>query len=288
MIVAKLMGGLGNQMFQYAAALSLAGKHGSEAKVDLSFLNADPDGQYTKRDFELDVFEKQVPVVTGKELEGLLPNTKTWWQKLFQPDSKKWNFAIEQQPGFNREFQNFPDNTYLQGFWQSEKYFKGQEDRIRTAFEFSSVIRAETKNWEEKISAVNAVSMHVRRGDYVSRPEAALYHGVLNLEYYQNALDLIRKKENEAQVFIFSDDLEWCRTHLAIEGKVNYVNSANAAGEMHLMSLCRHQVIANSSFSWWGAWLNRNPAKIVVAPKQWNQKAASYSPDIYCKDWTLI
>lgn len=278
MIIVKLMGGLGNQMFQYAAGRRLAAKHNTELKLDISFLSKKPNG-WTPRSFELqhlninpvlaNVFE--VATFTGCGPNILLSLMVRLWQVigLFRAHYRIFNESVYH---YDALFENLFDNTYLIGYWQSERYFAGIESLLRK--EFSVINPIDTKNREllERINSCNSVSVHVRRGDYISNPNAAQYHGTCGIDYYRLAVDRIGSLVSQAAFFVFSDDPIWSREHLGFIPNAEFVdvNGANSgANDLRLMSNCQHHIIANSSFSWWGAWLGGNPAKRVIAPSQW-------------------
>ncbi len=282
MIIVKMMGGIGNQMFQYAAGRRLSIKHKTILKLDLSFLlDRTPRENFTYRDYELGVFNIHENFVSPLEI-------KIFWvkQKL-----KLINLVNEPQHYFHESMSSISDNSYLVGYWQSEKYFKDVEDTIR--YEFNVKFKAEgiNKKIAEEINSCESVSVHIRRGDYVSNPETNKYHGLCPLEYYQKALKKITSRIENPHFFIFSDDPEWAQKNLDFEHPSKFIthNGAEKSYEdMRLMSLCKHNIIANSSFSWWGAWLNRNPDKIVIAPRKWFNDPSINTDDLIPESWMRI
>lgn len=141
---------------------------------------------------------------------------------------------------------------------------------------------------EAGLSSSVSVSVHIRRGDYVQNKAAGDFHGICSLSYYQTAMKLLSDKFKQAHFYVFSDDLEWCRQNIRCEQSLTFVNLSNAASELYLMSRCSHHIIANSSFSWWGAWLNPSPEKIVIAPQTWFRDPSAQTEDIYCENWIRI
>jgi hypothetical protein len=291
MIVANLMGGLGNQMFQYAAGRSLAILNNTELYLDLGFLNTDPQGAYTKREFNLDVFNIKAKI-SDKAVPDKFKSTSSWISKIaskFRTGSV--SFFNEEGKGYRPEFYNCGDNTYLNGFWQSEKYFS----KIRTELlsEFTPKVAIDKANDDilQKIRNTNAVSLHIRRGDYATLESANKFHGLLSLEYYQKAISEIEKKQNDPVYFIFSDDIQWANEHLKLKNPAHFI-SGNIGRESYkdiwLMKHCKHNIIANSSFSWWGAWLNASPSKIVISPKQWSLDPSHNISDIYSQGSILL
>lgn len=270
------MGGLGNQMFQYAAARALALDKNTWVYLDPSFLHEDSRGRWTQRGYELGVFNIHYKFERSGRINFLRRlnhnsylkrmSDSNWWflpyRNFYQPDHR-----------YHPEIREYPKNTYLHGYFQSEKYFIHHETQIRKDFEFLEPAKDRNAELLDKIRSSVSVSVHVRRGDYVTLAAASAFHGLMGIEYYKAGVELIASKCNSPpSFFVFSDDPEWARANLQFPGETAYVdwNSGKSGFEdMRLMSNCKHHIIANSSFSWWGAWLNPSKDKIVVAPKQW-------------------
>jgi hypothetical protein len=294
MIVVKLMGGLGNQMFQYAAGLSLALNKKTELLLDESFLTADTNNLYTKRNLELQCLNLDLNIATEKDIKRFNVTRSNKYIRSLQrnfPVLFSNLFAAESGMAFQKEFFNFPKNTYLDGFWQSEKYFKNIESILMEKFTPKETLNFENREWLNKITICESVSLHIRRGDYVVNKSAQVHHGNLILSYYINALNIIKNKYSNIEVFVFSDDLDWCKENLTLEPKTHFVDAnqkTNFHFDMHLMSLCKHNIIANSSFSWWGAWLNNNSEKIVVAPKDWFTNGSINTQDLIPVKWIRV
>lgn len=261
-IIVKLSGGLGNQMFQYAFGLAQALMHGAELRLDISRYTT---GQ-EKRGFMLEAFD--MPVIKA----GL-------FERVFK---RKYR---EVETTYSKRFNDIDNGVFI-GNWQSEKYFAGISEKIREDFRLR---KNPTYNTLSIGSEVESVSIHIRRGDYVSSEKARVKHGLLPLEYYEKAVKLINEKVKNPNFFIFSDDIEWAKTNLKIGGNCTYVSGQGftEAEELVLMGKCRHNIIANSTYSWWGAWLNANPNKIVIAPKAWFQTIADTS-DLIPSGWIRI
>lgn len=292
MIIVKLMGGLGNQMFQYSAGRCLSHLHKTELKLDLSYLNADPQNKYTKRDYKLDAFGINAEFANENDIKSFLPLdrgkiTNTLMRKL--PILFDKVVANESGHKFMKEFYSFPKDVYLNGFWQSEHYFEPVMDIIRKEFTIRETLTGSNAELSNKIVSYNSVSLHIRRGDYVDLKEANAFHGTCSLEYYREAIEYLKKKEKEFNLFIFSDDVLWAKENLKTDNPVYFVDLNNPGHiDIHLMGLCKHNIIANSSFSWWGAWLNKNPDKTVIAPKQWFADISHVTPDIYPQNWIRL
>jgi hypothetical protein len=268
MIIVKLDGGLGNQMFQYAFGRSFSVNYKIPFKLDISSL-------FEYRKYELDIF-------------GLNANFATKEDLLFfdrQKLSIKEKVMFKIKHGFFRTLYiseregldtfTFPEkltkNILISGHWQSEYYFKSIEWVIRSDFSFPEIKSESNKFFRNQIQQTNSVSVHIRRGDYLLEQNNKV-HGVLPVKYYRQAVDYVRKRISDPVFYIFSDDPNWVLENLDIKGEVYFVignENNHAYVDMQLMSFCKHNIIANSSFSWWGAWLNNYPSKIVIAPKQW-------------------
>ena len=276
------MGGLGNQMFQYAAGRRLAIKHKTILKLDLTFLMRRKQHEnFTHRNYALDAFGIQENFV------GPLENKIHTVEKIL----KLINVVNEPPHHFHESILSAPDNSYLVGYWQSEKYFKDVEDIIRNEFTVKFQVDSINKEITEEINSCEAVSVHIRRGDYVSNPVTNEYHGLCPLDYYQKALSKITSCTNNPHFFIFSDDPEWAQKNLNIEYPIKFITHNGAEksyDDLRLMSLCRHNIIANSSFSWWGAWLNKNPEKIVIAPRKWFKDSSINTNDLIPENWIRI
>jgi len=272
MIGIRLEGGLGNQLFQYAAGRALAIRHQTGLLMDLSALTRNL-SRVSVRSFELDRFSHAGQVMEPDAAKWLpwlrrMPALSTW--------VSPWRIAVERGTAWNSGFDRLPDQTYLAGYWQSYRYGVPINRILAQELEPVQSLSQASQTVADQITACASVAVHVRRGDYVSLASAASFHGALPLSYYQAALQRVCETVPGAQVFVFSDDPQWCRENLAWRGAVNYVchnTGADAWQDLVLMGRCRHHVIANSSFSWWGAWLADQrwgvDGRLVIAPKRW-------------------
>jgi hypothetical protein len=182
------------------------------------------------------------------------------------------------------------DNTYLDGYWQSEKYFRSIEKIIRSECRVKGAPSEINKNFADKIQSVNAVSIHVRRGDYVTDEKTNAYHGVCDKDYYRQAIDHLTASLDDPYFFVFSDDMAWTKANLSTGSQpAEYIDHNTGAGheDLRLMYLCKHHIIANSSFSWWGAWLNDHAGKKIIAPKKWFQPPITNN-DIIPEGWITL
>lgn len=292
MIIVKLMGGLGNQMFQYAAARSISWRHGTSLKLDLSFLEGDQAGN-TPRKYELGNYcitaEKasrwETITMSGRGRTRLESTIVLKYQEVA-------GHTVFRERSFNFDPQLFavPDNVYLEGYWQSERYFTDIREIIRKEFTVKTPLIDKNMELANEIKAVNAVSIHIRRGDYVLNEKTREFHGICNLEYYLQAEEMVAQTLVNPHFFVFSDDPKWVADNLKLRHPARYVshNDSIAHEDLRLMSLCRHHVIANSSFSWWGAWLSNNPDKLVIAPKRWFNDPLLDTRDLIPSDWQRL
>lgn len=290
MIITKLSGGLGNQMFQYAVGRAVAERNKTNLKIDLS--GYEHQVGITPRQYELFLFNIQEDFSTSQEnkkIKGLEFNSlvKRVLNKLHIKLGGS-NYVVEKHHNFDPAILKLEDNVYLEGYWQTEKYFSDIADIIRSEFTLKDRYNNLNSEILNKIDSYNSVSMHIRRGDYVSNQETSEYHGICSLEYYQKAISLIAKKSPNPVVFIFSDDLKWCEENLKIDWPIVFVEGNKGYEDLIMMSRCKHNIIANSSFSWWGAWLNNNPNKIVIAPGQWFADKSINTIDVVPEYWIKI
>ncbi len=292
MIVSNIIGGLGNQMFQYAAGRALALEKGAQLVLDIS----DFAGYNLHQGFELKrLFHCPAAIDSGSEVDHLLGwrGNRLVRRILLRPGFsalRPKRFIVEPHFHFWPGFEQLGDTCYLTGYWQSDKYFRKYGAVIREDFRFLPQFNAANASIATEMAKVESVSLHVRRGDYASNPKNLVTHGLCSLDYYKCAVKYLAGFLSTPVFFIFSDDISWVRNNLDIQFPVVYIDHNSGTdnyNDMRLMSLCQHNVIANSSFSWWGAWLNENPGKIVVAPKKWFAVDRD-SSDIFPEGWVLL
>lgn len=302
-----LRGGLGNQMFQYATGLNVAKKNDAPLVLDTVHLSDRfPRPHFTYRTYDLDVFTLGVPRFTGLSRAAKAVPIPGVWLGLDMlgiglgqaVGSEK--VVREKNYLFDRNVVSARGNVLLYGRWQSEKYFAEIADEVRAAFRFRHPFEGEAKALAEKIRGSNSVSLHVRRGDYAAFKNVAAIMGETNLGYYAAAARYVAEHARagggeparDPHFFIFSDDIAWCKENIKLAFPATYVSATSegpkASWHMELMSLCRHNIITNSTFSWWGAWLNNNPQKIVVAPKHWLTDGNGDDKDIVPERWIRL
>lgn len=271
MIIIRLIGGIGNQMFQYAAAKRLAVERKAELKLDVSAFD-----QYKLRQYRLNHFQINEAIIPPDELVAFKSKLLRYRipraiEKLFPYYSRR-NFYERTAFIFDENILRTPETVCLSGYFQNEAYFKPIEPLIRQNFTLKNPYSPSVEKLISQIQSQQSISIHIRRGDYVSNPETNRLHGLLPLTYYDNCVSQITAQIKTPHFFVFSDDIAWAQTNLKIDYPVTWVSAEESLEdyeELALMSVCKHHIIANSSFSWWGAWLCSNPDKIVFAPAKW-------------------
>lgn len=261
-------------MFQYAAGRALSLSRDAGFRLDIS----DLENYRLHQGFELQrVFECPVRIASRDDVQGILgwQTSATVRRLLAKPALsmlRRSGFVVEPHFNFWPGIKEVPTDSYLTGYWQSERYFRDAAQTIRSDFTFKAPLSSRNAEMAEQVRQGNAVSLHVRRGDYANNPKTMATHGLCSLDYYRSAIRHVAERVDQPKFFIFSDDAPWVRENLVIGHTCVYVDhnlGAESYNDMRLMSMCKHHIIANSSFSWWGAWLNPNAGKIVVAPAKW-------------------
>ena len=279
-------------MFQYAIASVIAKKNNSEVFLDLSFFeNQEKYPGFTPRQFGLDIFDVEYKLIDKKDIQTLFFDTPiNPFCKLFSFPKKKVYKEIAFD--FNSNLLLFKPPLYLEGYFQTEKYFKEMESMILDKFKFPENIGTTNDQYQKLIIQDDSVSVHFRRGDYVNDVIAANFHGSCSIEYYKKAFQNITAKVKNPHFFIFSDDISWVEKHIKNwHHKITFVKQNKEEKswiDMLLMSRCKHNIIANSSFSWWGAWLNNNTDKIIISPNIWFNDSTIDTSDIVPKSWIRI
>ncbi len=298
MVVLKLMGGLGNQLFQYASAKALSKRLKCELQFDLTFLLNFDDVNFTKRKFELGVYkldEKCISVFELKKIKIKLYFTKCinfFSRHIYPLNINCFNVYSNYSSIYDDNFMKLSKNIYLEGYFQSFKYFEHIRTDLISSLNLFQFIKDNKSylNLYYELNSYNSVSIHVRRGDYASNSHINSIHGLCSLSYFHDAIDFIKSKIDNPVFFIFSDDIDWCIANFS-EPNMNFLSSNEApAVDLFLMSSCKHNIISNSSFSWWGAWLNSNTHKLVVAPKIWylNKELNLGTRDLCPSEWIRL
>ena len=279
-------------MFQYAAGRALSLDRGVPLCLDISGFSS----YGLHQGFELQrIFNCAAGIANESDMRDILG-----WQSsshirrlLLRKEMvsfRRKELVVEPQFNYWPGIKRVPNDCYLVGYWQSEKYFSEAASQIRADFTFRQSLEDQNEKLAQQINSVNAVSLHVRRGDYATNPQATATHGLCTLDYYRHSIQYVAERVQQPNFFIFSDDIAWVQDNLNIPHQCQYVDcnqGEKSYNDMRLMSMCNHHIIANSSFSWWGAWLNPKRDKIVVAPKNWfaNQTDAS---DLLPQSWVKL
>jgi hypothetical protein len=305
-VVVRLMGGLGNQLFQYALGRRLA--HGNAARL---YLDASGYGHPKKADPVLGVRVCGLSHfnIVGEILEGAIEAAargiplRRWRRKAGQSvrrllDLGKPYFLrheiiepLEQRFRFDSRVRerSFSGTISVRGYWQSERYFSDIEGRLRAELTLQRAPTAQNADLAQRIGGTNAVGVHVRHGDNANTVAAAL--GVLHRRYYDDAMGAIRGHVSNPVYFVFSDDVAWARELLGSGSAITYVDHngpADSHEDLRLMSMCKHHILANSTFGWWGAWLGKKEGQVVYAPSRYYQNVDRPNPDLYPPDWRLL
>lgn len=285
----SIYGGLGNQMFQYALYRSFK-ERGLPADLDLSdfFHNHHHQGLDLYQAFRLPLsaeqertaffLERRQPLYRNKPVRGILRRLIPWHMGRQQVYREKQQFIFDPAVYAQR-------SDYLKGTWQCVQYLDGIEAPLRQAFRFQPGGDASNRALAEKMAGCNAVSLHIRRGDFQSSAWSATHHVIKDAAYYRHAVEYIAQRISEPHYFIFSDDMAWTKANLPLVNCTYVEHNRGRASylDMYLMSCCKHHIIANSTFSWWGAWLNDHPGKMVIMPERWLN--GTDCPGIFPADW---
>lgn len=270
MIISNLIGGLGNQMFQYALGRKLSKMHKTGLRIDISGFQI-----YHLRQFELNDFNIKTQALNEEEKnENEKEYNKLYFNKFLKKIGRLPYYMeyVVNEKGFRFDKNIFKTSkfVYLNGYWQSELYFKDIRDELLNEFSLKSSPSKTNKEILKEIESYESVAIHIRRGDYIKNKQTNAVHGVCSKEYYSKAIKLITTKLPKVRFFIFSDDIQWCKKNYGQFSNFTIIDNSNKGIEdMMLMSRCKHFIIANSSFSWWGAWLGRSKDKIIICPQKW-------------------
>ena len=297
MIIISLFGGLGNQMFQYSTAKAISLKLGVELKLDTSLLeDRTPKENFTYRDYEFSAFNIDEKIANTNEVRRFVPNlwnsSKTTLalfkiKRAIFGTHYYWEKHKFEYDAFTKSLK---DNTYIYGYFQSEKYFAGIRPQLLESFRLRTNPNEANMKLLAQIQAENSVSIHIRRGDYKNSPFQLLEMD----SYYLKAIKSIEQKIDSPVFYIFTNDIAWTekqfKTTQIKKVIVNINTESQSYMDMILMSHCQHNICANSSFSWWGAWLNSNPKKVVIVPKKWfkDKNLNTKTSDLIPEGWNIL
>jgi hypothetical protein len=290
-IIVRLLGGIGNKFFQYAAGRSLAIRHKADLLLDCSLLKRRRYG-LTPRDYELEAYNIQARRLQKREQSLLQFRVQRPFRYLYDVGLLKSSFKYYREPHyqFDPKLSHFKGDLIIEGYWQSERYFADIADKLRHELRPVFTPPESAGHLLDQVQSVNSISLHVRRGDYISCRRAAAHFFPCDHAYYRRATQIMAERISNPVFFIFSDDPGWVLKELRIDFPMvlaSHPESWPAHEDLRLMSHCHHHIIANSSFSWWGAWLNPNPNKIVVAPMRWF-RILKNTQDLIPREWHLV
>jgi len=293
MIIVRLNGGLGNQLFQYAAARTLSILHHTELKIDTTIFE-----EHKLRQYRLSPFLIQETFATTEEIAKVrrirhnrVARLAGYLVQALTPYYRRPVFAEAHLGPYDRNILKTPRDVYLDGYWQSEKYFAGCADILRKELTVRFDQDPQSREVAARIRHTPSVSIHVRRADYVANSATYRTHGTCSRDYYDQCVSLIAERVSDPHFFVFADDFAWAKENLQFNHRTTFVThnaSARDYEDLRLMSTCRHNITANSSFSWWGAWLNNNPAKIVLSPLRWFNDPRHDTRDLLPESWIRV
>jgi hypothetical protein len=286
-ILIKVIGGLGNQMFQFAMGRAVATKTGAKLLLDITDFE-----NYEFHSYSLNHLSIQETYATKQEIRPFKKHQrrmgKVWipYNILFANDKR---YIKEKSYTFDAQAAAAKPPCYLDGYWQTEKYFTDIKETLHKEFAIKTPLSDFTKGASERIvAAPEPVSLHIRRGDFANNPSVSKYHGTCSPEYYDAAIQYINERISSPQYFVFSDDIEWAKTHVQTGHPTEFIGQGADRNyeDLELMRLCKHHILSNSTFGWWGAWLSRPEERksITVAPKKWFAKDLDLS-DLMPPSW---
>lgn len=293
-IVMRLTGGLGNQLFQYATGRYLALVNHCPLYLDKAIFQTYALHRYSLQPYRLQatVLDDRIGIRYARilpekslstQIRGRLDHLFFFWQ--FMP------MFLEKSMAFDPAVLQVKPPHYLSGYWQSPHYFESVRERLLDELTVQEPATGLNLEIAQRMSSSDAISLHVRRGDYVTDINANRTHGTCSPAYYQKSLEHLLPQCSQPQVFVFSDDIAWAREHIRLPVPTTYLDHNGPDKnyeDLRLMSLCKHNITANSSFSWWGAWLGRHQDKIVCCPSNWFADPTRSSSDLVPDSWVKL
>lgn len=294
MIIVKLYGGLGNQMFQYAIGRYLSLKHSTQLKFDIYY-------QKTRTDFNPEdiedlfrIYNLPVEIASNEDIRKICSLRNSFRIPFISHFIlKTQNYFKEENIMFNPKILSVPDNSYLDGYWQTEKYIIDIRKQLIKDFTLTEELTGNNMTTAESINRTeNSVSIHIRGRDYLNNQATNSTHFVCDFNYYNSCIEYITQRFDNPYYFIFTDDPDWVKDGFPIKYPHTIIQNnqwnKNSHIDMHLMSLCKHNIVANSSFSWWAAWLNQNEKKTVLSPAKWYRNDIYNKNDVVPQQWIKI
>lgn len=290
-VIVRLNGGLGNQLFQYATGRSISIRNGCPIFLDLSVFN-----YYKLHNYSLAAYKLPASVLpdsVGNHFEKVIPERPALHYRILRRlmPSRYWPICSEKSMAFHPEVCELKAPVLINGYWQSEKYFVDIRQQLLRELTLPHALHGRDAEVAQEAQSTDAISLHVRRADYVTNVATRQIHGTCSVEYYAQGLKAILPRCDNPCLFVFSDDASWARENIRLDVKTIYVDHNGPDKnyeDLRLMSLCRHHIIANSSFSWWGAWLNAHDDKVIVSPRTWFADSSRQTQDIIPSQWIKI
>ena len=287
-VILKIKYGFGNQLYEYACAYAIAKRENRELHMDLSFY--DGEGLQGHEVYLLDQLKiEKTPVFRESRLQkskNLILKIAAKAEALIRRGGRCAYYSVWSPQEYKKiDLKDEKRNVYLEGWFQSYKYFEDCEEDIRRMFQPAFQVTDQMRKWMDQIKTMpNSTSLHIRRGDYITD-----YGSAVGTNYYEQAIEYIKSFDKDTHFYVFSDDIEWAKENIKHEN-LHFVSdgSMNMLEEFFVMSSCKNQIITNSSFSWWAAWLNGNEKKIVIAPCIEKSKAGSWRKESYPESWYTI
>lgn len=292
-IIAQLQGGLGNQLFQYATARSLSLSKNASLLFDHGWYKQHYQ-DVTPRELQISLLNTkgvlisyEPPIKRPKRIRRIAQKFWPLNPYIFAEQTPyRFDFRLSKAPAFNQQ------NLYLMGYWQSYKYFEDIRSILLSELTPKSPLNPKYQDYLKKMRATSSVMIHVRRGDYVHLSSAAKVHGFIGLNYYQIGMNKLLEQNSNIEFFVFSDDLEWAKSNLPFQEKISFIESIDSddavVQELELMTHCKYHLIANSSLSWWGAWLRKENGGTVICPKHWTNDLNMNWDDLLPNAWERI
>ncbi len=286
MVTVALKGGLGNQLFQFALGRRLALKHDADLSFDLRWFGNELAVE-TPRTYGLGPYGLEVSL-DGDHHPSSRPIPKSRVGRLLH--RRDTRLVKQAGQGFEPAVLDAPDGSLLDGYWQSEKYFLDAALQIREDLTLLTSPGGVNADLLSRIDSQRSVGIHIRRGDYVTSPHAHAFHGMPGVAWYRRAVDLVAARVAEIELFVFSDDPEWSEANFQPHYPTTYIRHNGLAPheDLRLLAACNHHILANSSFSWWGAWLGDKPGQLVVAPDPWFRNASAATQDVVPRRWIAL
>lgn len=294
MIVIKVMGGLGNQLFQLAFGMSIAKKYNYKVKYDITYYDNIPEND-TKRELCIKKYLNWGNIATKEEIESYqFYHENKIYRVLRKLHIKREKVQYERLENGISDLSQVSDDRYLIGFWQSERYISTVRDEIVEMLQnVPATLDNQVKEIIHKVQTCESVSIHVRAGDYLAQENEKVFGGICTSEYYKRCYALAKQAKPQAKFYLFTNDVEWTKEHIDLPYSnieiVSYIiKNDDPWGELMIMSRCHTNIIANSSYSWWAAWLNTNSDQTVYCPTKWTNNDSKLNEGILCSSWIRV